>query len=51
MISMIAIPNASHSGQGKLITMVGYSSTLANIDEARQFKSESLYPSQGLANP
>ena len=46
MKSTIAILNASHSGPGKSLTLVGYNSVLPNIAESRQFKSESQSPSQ-----
>ena len=41
MISIIAILNTSHSGTGKSLTLVGYSSALPKIAEVRRLKSES----------
>ena len=51
MRSTIAIMNTSLSGQGQSLTLVGYSSVLPKIAEARLFKSDSRYPSQRLADP
>ena len=46
MRSKIAILNTSCSVPGKALTLVGYSSVLPNISEARRFKLESRSPSQ-----
>ena len=51
MRSTIEILNNSRSGPGQPITLVSYSSVFTNIDEVRQFKSESQSPSQLLADP
>ena len=51
MISTIAILNTSRSGPGQLLTVVGYSSVLPKISEARLFKSESQSPSQKISDP
>ena len=50
MISTIEILNTSRSGPGQSLTIVGYSSVLPKISEARQFKSESQYTSQGSSD-
>ena len=41
----------SGSGLGQSLTLIGYSSELPEIAEARQVKSESRYPSQWSADP
>ena len=51
MRSTIAILNTARSGPGQSLTLVGYSSVLPKITEARGFKSESQSPSQRSANP
>ena len=51
MRSEIAILNTSCSGLGEALTLVGYSSVLTDIDEARKFKSDSRSLSQQLYDP
>ena len=51
MRSTITILNTSQSGLGQFLTLVGYSSVLPEIAEARRFKSESRSTSQRLAGP
>ena len=51
MRSTIAILDMPRSVPGQLLTLVGYISALTDIDEPRQFKSESRSPSQQSYDP